>query len=67
VNRRHVMPPVLGLIDAASQEAGYWPVPAKPQAAPVAAGPEVHEPLDRPIPAPEPQTDDLDDPELSAV
>ncbi|MDP9175413.1 MAG: glycosyltransferase [Planctomycetota bacterium] len=30
VNRRRVAAPVLGLIDAAAEKAGFWPVPARP-------------------------------------
>jgi hypothetical protein len=32
VNRRRVSAPVLGLIDAAAEKAGYYPVPARPVA-----------------------------------
>jgi hypothetical protein len=32
VNRRRVSAPVLGLIDAAAEKAGYYPVPAYPVA-----------------------------------
>jgi O-antigen biosynthesis protein len=51
VNRRRVTAPVLGLIDAAAEKAGYWPIlptaaPApKPQAAP-ATSPQPLPPLD---------------------
>jgi glycosyltransferase involved in cell wall biosynthesis len=39
VNRRRVAIPVLGLIDAVAEKAGYWPIPAEPKAAAPVAEP----------------------------
>jgi GT2 family glycosyltransferase len=52
VNRRRVSPPVLGLIDAAAEKAGYYPVAAdqadsRAQNPAEVAGPRPHPPLDR--------------------
>jgi len=54
VSRRRVTGPILGLIDAAAAEAGYYPVPTRPRPAnePADVGPEPHQPLDRPVPPP---------------
>jgi len=53
VNRRRVTAPVLGMIDAAAEKAGFMPIYPKPTPAPVkpVIGPEPHSPLDRPVPA----------------
>jgi len=61
VNRHRVTAPVLGLIDAAAEKAGFVPVPAvaKPQTAP--------RPQTAPAPAPLGPTFDEEDGELSVV
>jgi glycosyltransferase involved in cell wall biosynthesis len=68
VNRRRVSAPVLGLIDAAAEKAGYYPVPAYPvvDKKPVAAA-VVPEPVGVPAPVVEPlaQPDLDEDGELS--
>jgi glycosyltransferase involved in cell wall biosynthesis len=79
VNRNRVSVPVLGLVDAAAEKAGFYPVPAKPaeQAKPAAemqpvpvdvleSGPRPHVALDRPTPLPEPRGFD-EDGELSII
>ena len=45
VNRWHVTGPVLGMIDAVAEKAGFWPVPTEPETA------SEHKP--DPVPAPE--------------
>jgi hypothetical protein len=59
VNRHRVTAPVLGLIDAAAEKAGFVPVPAVPPAATA--------PRPQTAPAPADPTFDGEDGELSVV
>ena len=59
VNRRRVTAPVLGLIDAAAEKAGYMPVPAEPQPGSPKSAPAQPPPHEEPI--------DEDDGELSVA
>jgi glycosyltransferase involved in cell wall biosynthesis len=61
VNRHRVTAPVLGLIDAAAEKAGFVPVPARPQRAPLPR------PQIAPPPAPAGPAFDGEDGELSVV
>jgi hypothetical protein len=61
VNRYRVTAPVLGLIDAAAEKAGFVPVPARPSPA------SVEQPQPAPMPAPAGPTFGEEDGELSVV
>jgi hypothetical protein len=62
VNRRRVSAPVLGLIDAAAEKAGYYPVPAYPVVEKPVAAAVVPEPA--PVATPAPVIDPLAQPDL---